>query len=387
MSSQEEKNNAAWEQQEEIVQCLKRLQQQVENLPYRESAPELSHYRGAAPGTRLPEAVQQSYVLLEQGAQLVHATSTKYTLMGKLDAPEQTKISSDLLHGCNYLATGCLTLHDPVTGCCRSVRHHARQAVRAILVTTTLLVECFAVEHASSTQKESQEGAQKTGAVWEACNVILEKKLPVGNRNAMRRDLLTFKMECNETLTEFQEMIDQGPSLREEDEQDTKQPEASSGFQDFLDGNEDQYTDLELPVAIACLAIIKCSRGSINATLQALEAVNLSSECESLNSSDKTKLSWMSKLHDYATTVGNGMTDLGACMYPPMNLESVKAEVERQAAAVEQCVNHMIEAKTEDDDVIELTEEVKSLVTKLQAAIQTRRSEALDAIAACEHQC
>ena len=381
MPSKEEKDNAAWQQQEEIVHCLKRLQQQVDALPYQESAPQLSHYRGTS-AAALPEGVQQSYALLQRGAGLVHATSTKYTLMGKLDAPEQTKMGSDLLQGCQYLATGCLALHDPVTGCSRSVRHHARKAVRAILVTTTLLMECFALNHATSTQQENQEGAQKTGAVWEACNVILEKKLPIGNRNAMRRDLLTFKIECDETLTEFQEIIDLGPALQDEAEQENMQAESS--FQDFLDGNEDQYSDRELPVAVACLAIIKCSRGSINATLQALEDVILSSEGECLSACDKAKLTWMSRLHGLASAVGNGMTDMGACLYPPLNLESIKAEVDRQAAAVELCVNHMVEAKTADGETVELTEEVKQLTTKLQTVTQTRRIEALDAIAICE---
>jgi len=385
MSSREEKDNAAWEQQEEIVKSLKQLQHQVEHLPHHESAPQLSHYRSTP---ALPEAVQQSYAMLQKGAGLVHATSTKYTLMGKLDAPEQTKICADFLQGCQYLATGCLALHDPVTGCSRSVRHHARQAVRAILVTTTQLVECFAVDHANSTQKESQIGAQKTGAVWQSCNVILEKKMPVGNRNAMRRDLLTFKMECNETLTEFQEMIDRGPSLREEDENDndeeTKQPEEASLWEAFLDGDEDQYADHELPVAVACVAIIKCSRGSINATLQALEAVTLSEGGESLNATDKARLTWMSTLHDFATAVGNGMTDLGACLYPPLNLDSVKAELERQVGTVEQCVNHLVEATTMDGEALELSPDVKVLASKLQSVIQTRRNEALEAISVCK---
>lgn len=386
MSSKEEKDNAAWEQQEEIVQSLKQLQHQVEHLPHQESAPQLSHYRSTP---ALPEAVQQSYAMLEQGAGLVHATSTKYTLMGKLDAPEQTKICTDFLQGCQYLATGCLALHDPVTGCSKSVRHHARQAVRAILVTTTQLVECFAVDHANSTQKESQIGARKTGAVWQSCNVILEKKMPVGNRNAMRRDLLTFKMECNETLTEFQEMIDRGPSLREEDEdedrdkEETKHQQPDSSWEAFLDGDEDQYADHELPVAVACVAIIKCSRGSINATLQALEAVTLGEGGESLAATDKARLTWMSKLHDFATIVGNGMTDLGACLYPPLNLDSVETEVERQAGAIEQCVNHLVEATSADGEVLELSPEVKELASKLQTVIQTRRSEALEAISVC----
>jgi len=381
-AAKEAKDTAAWGQQERIVQSLKQLQEQITQLPSQQSAPQLSHYR------TLPEAVQQSYDMLQQGAALVHATSTKYTLMGKLDAAEQTKICSDLLQGCQYLATGCLALHD--LGTARSARHHARQAVRGILVTVAQLVECFAVDHATSTQPANQVGAQKTGAVWETCRVVTDRKLPVGNRNAMRRDLLTYKMECNETLTEFQEMIDSGPSLREDDDNDENKQEQDGDENDdqweaFLDGNEDQYAEHEIAVATACVAIIKCSRGSINATLQAMECVGsqlTEGGGEALSTVDQARLTWMSALHDYASAVGNGMTDLGACLYPPLNLKSVRNEVERQAGAVEQCINHMVEATTTvDGDNLELSPEVKDLISKLQIAIQARRTEALDSIA------
>ena len=263
------KDETAWEQQAAIIDSLQQLGQRVQALPYQESAPQLSHYR------TLPISVQQSYSMLQQGAALVHATSTKYTLMGKLDAGEQTKICADLVKGCQYLATGCLALHDPLTGCARSTRHHARQAVRGILQTVTQLVECFAIDH-TGVPTESQIGAQKTGAVWEMCNVILEKKLPVGNRNAMRRDLLTYMKDCHETLTEFQEKVDKGPSLKEEEAEETKEFVDDGGlspWEAFLDGDEDQYSTQELPVAIACVAVVRCSRGSINAALQAMEAV------------------------------------------------------------------------------------------------------------------
>ena len=383
-------DEASWEQQAKNVRTLKNLAQQVQALPYKESAPQLSHYR------TLPNSVQEFYNLLQQGAGLVHATSTKYTLMGKLDTAEQTKICADLLRGCQYLATGCLALHDPVTGCARSVRNHARQAVRAILQTVTALIESFAVDH-TAIPKESQIGAQKTGAVWETCNVVLEKTLPVGNRNAMRRDLLTYKRDCQETLTEFQDMIDKGPSLREDEEEETineakvelnNDDAGLSPWETFLDGGEDRYSTQELPVAVACIAIVKCSRGSLNATLQAIEDVGaqlLGSDSNGhLSTADKARLSWISALHDLSSAVGSGTTDLGACLYPPLNLDAVQTEVERQASCVERCIQRIVDATTADGESLELSTEACELACKLHAAIQTRRTEALEAIAACQ---
>jgi hypothetical protein len=72
--------------------------------------------------------------------------------------------------------------------------------------------------------------------------VVLEKKLPIGNRNAMRRDWFTYMADCNETLEEFQALIDEGPELREEDEegQETTAADKSDydAFEDFMGGHD-----------------------------------------------------------------------------------------------------------------------------------------------------
>ena len=63
--------------------------------------PHLSHYRD------IPEEVDKAYQLLETGAQMVHSTATKYTLMGKINKnnhqqhqDDQLKLRIDLLRGC-----------------------------------------------------------------------------------------------------------------------------------------------------------------------------------------------------------------------------------------------------------------------------------------------
>eukprot|EP00566_Odontella_aurita_P028758 CAMPEP_0113590568 /NCGR_PEP_ID=MMETSP0015_2-20120614/36756_1 /TAXON_ID=2838 /ORGANISM="Odontella" /LENGTH=144 /DNA_ID=CAMNT_0000496793 /DNA_START=237 /DNA_END=667 /DNA_ORIENTATION=- /assembly_acc=CAM_ASM_000160 len=55
--------------------------------------PRLSHWR------TLPPDVQSAYKMMDDGSELIRATSTKYTLVGKVDVDEGAKMSPELLRG------------------------------------------------------------------------------------------------------------------------------------------------------------------------------------------------------------------------------------------------------------------------------------------------
>ena len=70
-----------------VLQALERLQVSLKELPSNENPPQCSHWR------TLPEAVTAAYSYTSQGAELCKATSTKYTLVGKIDANEGAKLA------------------------------------------------------------------------------------------------------------------------------------------------------------------------------------------------------------------------------------------------------------------------------------------------------
>jgi DNA-binding protein H-NS len=290
---------------------------------------------------------------------LVKATATKYTLVGKINVEEGAKLAKDLLHGCELVATGALVICEDNVGCSRSARHYAKQASRAILATTLELVKVFA--DPSILEGNEQLGAQKTGAVWSTCDALL--KVPKGNRASMRRDLFTWTIECNETLGEFTEMIQLGPVDDEE-----------TGDDDF---GGDQYTAEELPIVQAALALIKCSRGSMNVTLKACEAAGVAA-CEN---AEEGLLEWIATLHNLARVVGEGMTDLGTGLYPPLELivdandgEHLITQLVMQRDAIVELQDFCLEA------TFDLPEDITELASKLRSVAQKRYEEANDAI-------
>ena len=380
-------------EQEEIIQTLQRIDASLQAMSTTPTVP-LSHYRV------LPDATKEAYEILEQGAALIHGTSTKYTLLGKLDTVEQTKMSRDLRQGCELIATACLVLHEKSTGSSHSLRKHVVQASRAIVATTIHLLEAYTHGDALTTSQHDL-GAQKTGAVWQMCSAVLDKKVPVGNRNAMRRDLLTYAMECQETMDEFQELVDQGPA---NDIDEPKTGAASNGdngdsWEAFLSGQCDQYTTLkELAIAEAALSILKISRGTIKLSLQACDAVGDPMKESSPTEEEKppmterfARLEWMRLLHEECCAVGEGVTDLGTAMYPPLKLSDVSSQLSKQMNRLEKVLDHVLDAtitvhdkETESDRFIplDLHVDVSSMAGKLKAAFSKRKEGACDALSA-----
>jgi Grap2 and cyclin-D-interacting len=389
-----------------------------------------THYRV------LPPEVRQSYEMLEQGAQLVHATSTKFALMAKIDGGKSHEMAHDLLRGCSWVGTACLVL-DPRLG--GAARRHALNAGRSVVRSVLhLLLEEQPEHQGDDAQHNHQQPAppsssalaQRTGVVWESCDVILNRQLPLGNRTAMRRELLGYMKECQETVIEFQAMIDAGPLLLEDAEGKTNPPSSKDDDVDrdddddedewdaFLDGETDRYRPEELAAVVPCVAMVKCSRGTLNLVLQALDVMgarleeakasaaamapsssasledSTASSPQELSSEDKDRLQRMERLYELACLVGIGMTDLGAALYPPLDCDAVGVQVLRQSGAIESVLRAVISISGEDEQEAvatvqanaEIDEEewppaVRELHAKLAAAVSARRAEALEALA------
>jgi hypothetical protein len=272
------------------------------------------------------------------------------------------------------------------------------------VATTLHLIEAYT--HGDAFTPDHKElGAQKTGAVWQTCSVILDKKLPMGNRNAMRRDLLTYIMECQETMDEFQEMIDLGPSIgmnQDADEPASAEDQGNKGesFEEFINGQNDQYsTSKELALAEAVLTLVKLSRGTIKLSLQALDAVGEELKESSMASEEgrpgkaeqKARLQWIRSLHEECCSVGEGMTDLGTTLYPPLKISDVVSQSRKMINRLETILNHVLDASItiqEEDDGTEtghlfsfdLHIDVMTMADKLKNALLKRKNEVRSAL-------
>lgn len=340
-----------------IVEALTRLADMLKNDKRSvQDPPHLSHYR------ELPHDVSKAYELLQQGAELIHGTATKYTLVGKIDETEQKKLGADLLSGCEILGAATHALHQDATGCSRAVRRATQRAALAVILSVIQLAASFS----DRTALDENVGAQKTGAVWEACDKILNRLLPQGNRNAIRRELFTWTRETNDSMDEFQEMIDLGCSEQVE--------EVVGEELDDLFGNDDEkFSENDMPVAKACLGILKCSRGTMKLTLDACDDLGR----KFAETRDEKYLDRIMQLHGCAQIVGEGVTDMGSLMYPPILPQS--SDLESQVQEQVRGITSLLDAALGMDG---LDSNSSELAHVLRVAVDTRKNEFGLAIAA-----
>jgi len=389
--------------------------------------------------------VETAYKMMDDGAELVKASSTKYTLLGKIDLEDGSKLTEELRKGCELIATSTFLLHQPLLLCSRPTRHYAKQYARAIIATVRQLVQSFAhgdaTDNNTTTNNNNNVGAVKTGAVWSACDALLGK-LPRGNRGCMRRELFTWVGDCNETMGEFQELVDLGVVVVEEEDGDG---EEEDGWDTFCEnkGTGDSYIALELPISTASVALIRCSRGVLNLVLKACECAgavsimvegeltkrrrqqqqNITTTTEQHGDTDTSAKGgeeeedisllaleqrrdliwqWISTLHEMAQRVGEGVTDLGMAMYPPIDLHrscnndaATKTTITtawddttlgNEVSQQRDCLIAILKYVMEDESIsrllpgiggsgIHMSEEVMEMGSKLRSAIDVRVGE------------
>lgn len=335
------------DENQRVLEALQRLGASLKALPQTKAPPKLSHWRND-----VPEALTTALNMMEQGRELVHATCTKFTLVTKLDPVEGSKLAKDLLQGCELVGTASYVVHDDAVGVSVALRKYLNHAVRSVVATCIALLEVF------STGNNLSQAAPKTGAIWDACDKVA--KLPKNNRNAIRRAFMTYKMECQDTLNEFTELL-----LSGDEDNAIATVDDSTSWEVFCSSRapSSDYSTDEHDIAVSGLTLIKCSRGSLQVALQASDAVG------------DADLDWVARLVKASRTVGEGMTDVGTLLYAPLELEELREEVTNQSDAIDALHKLVLE-----EAPVEIPAETLTLSTNIRAACRKRATEALERI-------
>jgi len=303
-----------------------------------------------------------AYKLMEEGSKYVKSMSTKYTLMGKVSSSSQSHIdlANELLRGAEQIATGASFLLQ--NGCGRSCQKAIQDGVRNTISSLASLIQLFLQKEPTRENDDTFQTAvnRKTGVVWTTCDELM--LLPKGNRSAIRREILGWIRDCMETMEEFQLLLEKQPpqSIAPESHVDLhhmhklslgdRQPcSVAEGnmtqWDEFCTGQDDDlyYSILEKAIVESCLALIKCSRGTLKLTLETCEVAGellsvatakIPTTTTTTAVQDKQILQWIGTLSDVAKAVGEGVTNLGMQLYPSLQLEALSSELASQKDAL-----------------------------------------------------
>ena len=128
------------------------------------------------------------------------------------------------------------------------------------------------------------------------------------------------------------------------------------------------------------MALIKCSRGSINVAIQSIEGCGEAADSNDENERRTQLLRWITDLQEKAREVGDGMTELGTCMYPPMGLDNLRTQIQSQRDAMLALHDQILDQPPPPPPVDMIKPETVELSRNIQKAIAKRSSEALEAL-------
>jgi hypothetical protein len=191
--------------------------------------------------------------------------------------------------------------------------------------------------------------------------------MPQGNRNAIRREIFTWTRECQDSMDEFQEMIDLGTRSLDADADDDDDD-------DDDDDEDNQYSDSEMPIANACLGLLKNSRGNMKIALETCEYLG-TRVSETVDDEKRRYLDKIKQVHSHARIVGEGVTDLGSLMYPPMlpNCQDLVSQVRKQVQYVQDFQSFLQSLEVLPNNITEFSNILKN-------ACKTREAEVMDAV-------
>ena len=336
----------------------------------------MSHWR------TLPTLVKSAYQMLDDACLLLSNTATKYVLVAKAAAkttPQKTtsssssssssnnnkiddtaavyELASELLKGSEMIGAATYILYSDVDcGSSDALRKYIKLYSRGVVLSVVSLVQYFEESlHTTATATitttttttttisaatkfdDKDAAAQKAGAVWDACDKI-NAVLPRGNRNAIRRDVLNWVKDCNITIEEFDILLLQSVNKNDCTANNNSSNENDNGDDGMYDNNDDDdevmYTAPEMKIVHASMNVIKCSKNVLNLILATCEYIgancvdallpNTASDDGKYTASTQRNMAlrWITNLHILANTIGEGVTDLGVLLYPPLDFES-----------------------------------------------------------------
>jgi Grap2 and cyclin-D-interacting len=447
---------------ETMRSSFQRLLTIISSLQY-DVTTRLNHY------SIVPTDLQELYDAMHQHATIIHTTVTKYTLMQQMVVRSNTDkknshdksvtadshiaiaaITKELLHSCRILVASTIALYTNddddhhlktnAIGASQSLCHHTKTAIHKIIHSVVQLLQVFPSSTTGSNGSDNNNNnnnmdpAQYTGVVWEACQTIIGdttknttttthqnnksrnmiSTIPLGNRNAIRRDIFNYKLECQDTIQEFELLLQQSQNrirtvntnLNSNNNNNKKKRYDDSSDDDDDDEEDDEdefYTTLqEINIVTPCVALLKCSRGALNITLNMIDHIGLSIVIPDNNNknnnnnlknknhqqhSKETRLKyfWIQHLCQEMTTIGRGLTELGATLYPPLLDENYTAlvgiELIKQSCAIQDLLHYMLEEIVASNiPSLTIPQATIDLIDSVLTACKKRTDEAMEAI-------
>lgn len=298
--------------------------------------------------------------------------SKQATVAGMLwsgETPDARELEENMGVYCNMLQGFLLLCHGSMVGAGPTLRASIRASAKQVMDDSlSLFKEAVAsYEYPNANQKLSIP--QLAGAVWEACGAL--KKTPTTNYTAIGRAITQVAVSVKDVLREMKELKPGSISSANgsEDRVPDEAPDTASGKPHDEDSSSwgDFGSDLspnEMMVAQSVIAVVSDTLLVIKELIRFV--TTLLKQRNDLNDSSDGVDS-LERLLEMCNGLGIQIDELGACVYPPQEVSSMKQAAEKISGGVDGLRAVIQSTEGNSEGFLHSYEGLKSSLRKLES--------------------
>ncbi|XP_061351418.1 uncharacterized protein LOC133296446 isoform X1 [Gastrolobium bilobum] len=305
--------------------------------------------------------------------------SKQATTVGMLwtgEKPESKAIEENMASYFNTLQGFLLLSHGSTVGAGPTLSSSVHASVKQVVDSSFRLMKETVSLYGSHSKDHNLSIPQLVGAVWEACSAL--KKTPATNITAIGRGMTQVAVSVKDVLREMKELkpgssddpADKavGESCVETESEPRDDNSNEDGLGNDLSPEEMKVAERAVVVVSNTLSVIKELIRSITGLLKLEKPNDNSSFVNSLE-----------KLLQLCQEIGQQIDEIGACLYPPQEIPTIKASLDKIHSIIDVVQEEVGGLQGASDVFLEACNALRSSLRQLASELSTSSTADIEA--------
>ncbi|KAG9135946.1 hypothetical protein Leryth_024551 [Lithospermum erythrorhizon] len=240
----------------------------------------------------------------------------------------------------------------------------------------TLLKEAIS-SYGSHSKTEKVPIPQLVGTVWEACSAL--KKTPSTNITAIGRAMTQVAVSMKDVLREMNELKPASSDISDEASAEASQVKENNPNDSDDSLCEDLGNDLspeEMKIAELTTAVVS---GTLGVVKELIRSITTLLKQEGVDAQTEF-IDHMEKLLRSSQGLGIQIDELGACLYPPQEISSMKAALAKLSSILDETNVELENLKGSAEDISQACSNLKSSIKQLDSVLDSANEVSIESM-------
>ncbi|MBA0776275.1 hypothetical protein Gotri_011289 [Gossypium trilobum] len=295
--------------------------------------------------------------------------SSAYLTAGMLwngESPQAKAVEENVNSYFNVLQGFLLLSHGSTVGAGPTLSSSIHESVKHVVDCSFRLMKEHVSLYAGSHNKEKKLSMpQIVGAVWEACSAL--KKVPPTNVTAIGRAMTQVAVSMKDVLREINEL--KPASSNPGDETSDNTPSKAERKPEDDDISDD---DLGSDLSPEEMKVAQLAHGVVSETLVVIkELIRTITGMLKLETPDDNGkfVGSLEKLLKMCQGVGAEIDEIGACLYPPQEIDAIKLALEKMSSRINEIQQEVESFPTSSEPFLEACSGLRTVLKEMEAQL------------------